>query len=385
MGLVDIRKPLLGTFMLPDLDVEPTNSDPWKRNYNQPPAWELSPKSFPLVDIRQYLSDPQYNPTNFLKSHGFGLVKHRSAMFEPPYAQEGFKSTQTLLEVYYPEMEDLVKKTTSASQVFITYCIVRGGEPPEIHKMPTGLHPGAQRLEPSETSPKDKPREQSLRDADSPVHITTGHPIRIPHLDYTPLGARQSIRFRNQTIYNAAVKSGVIRAEDKICERHGVSPYKKESDPVIAEQYNQNGRLGPRYAAYSVWRPIKKVGRDPLALAPRMAPPNPDDNLFYRNYHNRAAGHPNLGGDYLKEFAMLGTKGKSFSSKVGGGDSPDLKWYYVSGQETDEVLIIKLVDSAALGDDAQDADAPWHASPDIGPVGNNYPRESIELRVEAFW
>jgi hypothetical protein len=94
-------------------------------------------------------------------------------------------------------------------------------------------------------------------------------PVRIPHLDFTPLGARQTIRFQKQDIYNTAVESGVIAAEDRICENQPFRAPTKEADPVIAEQYNQKDKLGPRYAAYSIWRPLKKVGRDPLTLAPR--------------------------------------------------------------------------------------------------------------------
>lgn len=61
----------------------------------------------------------------------------------------------------------------------------------------------------------------------------------------------------------------------------------------------------------------------------------------------------------------------------------DIRWYYLSEQEPDEVLFIKLFDSATLGKDALDASATWHASLEIGVV-EEHPRESIELRVFAF-
>ena len=48
-------------------------------------------------------------------------------------------------------------------------------------------------------------------------------------------------------------------------------------------------------------------------------------------------------------------------------------------------MFIKLFDSAALGEDSEEAGAPWHASPEIGAVADDYPRESIELRILAFW
>ena len=70
------------------------------------------------------------------------------------------------------------------------------------------------------------------------------------------------------------------------------------------------------------------------------------------------------------------------------GNSPaidSLQWYYLSKQEPDEVLLIKFFDSAALGEDSQEAGAPWHASPEIGDAEGDSARESIELRVLAFW
>ena len=73
--------------------------------------------------------------------------------------------------------------------------------------------------------------------------------------------------------------------------------------------------------------------------------------------------------------------------KVAEGEPSELlTWYYVSGQGPDEVLFIKLFDSAALGSDADHAPAPWHASPKIGDAaGGSEARESIDIRVMAFW
>lgn len=208
-------------------------------------------------------------------------------------------------------------------------------------------------------------------------------PVRIPHQDFTPLGARQTIRSQDQDIYNTAVKNGVIAAEDRICESHPFVAQSKESDSYIAEHYNQSAELGPRYAAYSVWRPLKKVGRDPLALAPTKNLKTTNDDLVYWPYENKIPGASELGGDFLKEYAMLGVRGES--SESGPDSSNSLQWYYLAEQEPDEVLFIKLFDSAALGDDSEEAGAPWHASPEIGDVAGDNARESIELRILAFW
>jgi hypothetical protein len=92
MGSVEISKQVVGTFMLPIIDQDTKNDDPWQRNYYQPPQLKkFAPRAFPLIDVRPSVSDPKYKPTDLLRSHGFGVVKHSSALFEAPYVQEGFK------------------------------------------------------------------------------------------------------------------------------------------------------------------------------------------------------------------------------------------------------------------------------------------------------
>ena len=372
---------LVGEFMHPLIDQNTENDDPWQRNYYQPPQLKkLVPRTFPLIDIRPSLSGPKYVPADLLKSHGFGVVKHSSALLVQPCVQEDLNE-QTVVEVYHPEIRDLVMKTTGAKHVVIMATVLRrGARAPQVYKMPTGLTTasaknGSRQSDEEETKVAEKTRSGEL--------VALSAPVRIPHMDFTPLGARQTIRSLERDTYNTAVESGVIAAEDKICENHPFLAQSKEADPVIAEQYNQNGKLGPRYAAYSIWRPLKKIGRDPLALAPRRLFTSTDGGLVYWPYENKIPGPPELGGDFLKEYAMLGVQGESPESNFDSSNS--LQWYYLSAQEPDEVLVIKLFDSAALGEDALEAGAPWHASPEIDAVDDDDPRESIELRVLAFW
>lgn len=382
MGTIQDTK-LVGEFMHPLIGPESTNGDPWKRNYGQPPViGKLVPRTVPLIDIRPHVSDV---PTDLLTSHGFGVVKHKSAIFEPPYSLDDL-TEEKVSDVYYNEIHDLVVKATGAKHVFITTSIFRRGKSaPEEYVMPTGLKPMEKKLDTNQTEEKNAKLSEKTQDSKPAeiTHIRMGAPVRIPHLDYTHLGARQAIRFQHPGVYKTAVERGVIAAEDKICENHPFSAYTKEANDLIAESYNQNGKLGPRYAAYSVWRPLKKVRRDPLVLAPRKAPISADSDLVYWPYENRFLSPAELGGEYLREFAKLGV---TRESPEGNSKSSDfLKWYYLSEQETDEVLIIKLFDSAALGENSQEACAPWHGSPEIGAAADDYARESIDVRVMVFW
>jgi hypothetical protein len=384
MGSIE-DTPVVGQFMLPLIDQDTKKDDPWQRNYYQPPQLKkLVPRTFLLTDIRPYISDPKYLPVNLLKSHGFGIVKHSSVLLEPSQVQEDL-SQERIAEIYHPEIRDLVTKTTGAKHVFIQATVLRRGtSAPEAYKIPEGL----KMKETSNGSNKSngeeiKSQETVLVSKPEKKLQARAAPVRIPHQDFTPLGARQTIRSQDQEIYKTAVVSGVIAAEEKICENHTFKAQNKESDSYIAQQYNQNGKLGPRYAAYSIWRPIKKVGRDPLALAPTKNVNTTNGDLVYWPYENKIPGDPELGGDFLKEYAMLGVRGESPES--GSHSSNYLQWYYLSEQEPEEVLFIKLFDSAALGDDSEEAGAPWHASPEIRGVAGNHARESIELRILAFW
>ncbi|KAH8697865.1 GA4 desaturase [Talaromyces proteolyticus] len=385
----DNQQNLLGKFTIPVIDEDAKNDNPWHRNYHQPPRFKkLEPHSFPVLDIRPDISRPEYTPQALLKSHGFGVVKHESSLFEntSPDFDDGevvYPSEQTIVEKYYPEMKDLIIKELGAKEIYITHSIVRGGEVPEVYKLPTGLN-----VKPHESQPDQKKggkvdSESNNEDYDRHIHVSTGQPIRVPHQDYTPLGARQSLRHQRQDIYQCALESGILEAEDGICDGQPFSAESKESENLIFEKYNSVEKLGPRYAAYSIWRPLKKVQRDPLALCPRTKF-NQNDSLIYWPYLNKVPGHPDLGGDFLKEYAILGLD-KFVCDSCGNNDFIPLKWYYVSEQRTDEVLFIKLFDSAALGENTEHAGAPWHASPDLGDAKNGEPRESIELRVMVFW
>lgn len=380
-----------GQFMQPLINAETENDDPWKRNYFQPPQLKkLVARTYPLINIRPTISDTKYAPADLLKSHGFGVVSHKSSLLEPPYTGETPSET-TLSEVYHPEIRELVKKITGAKHVFILATVQRRGkQAPAEYKIPTGIayaankSSGTSEGEEKREDAKSKEKEESSQPVKREHRLALAAPVRIPHMDFTPLGARQTIRYQSLDIHNTAVETGIIAAEDKICESHAFVAQSKEADTVIAEQYNQGGKLGPRYAAYSVWRPLQKVERDPLALAPWKSTIDTNGDLVFWPYTNRIPGQPELGGDYLKEFAMLGVRGEEApASHVDTADS--LRWYYLSAQEPEEVLIIKFFDSAALGENATEAGAPFHASPEIGGSGGEQPRESIELRVLAIW
>ncbi|KID74326.1 Gibberellin cluster GA4 desaturase [Metarhizium brunneum] len=396
MGSTNGSSQVLGEYMHPVVNPNSDRGDPWQRSYGAPPpVGDLVPRTSPLIDIRPLLSEPGYTAVGHLKSHGFGVVKHRSASLESCHTSKGEMDEEAVASMYYPEIKELVAKTLGAKYVHVTHSVFRrGARAPEPFKMPTGLKPlpadDGKHGDRGASTEKSKAKQGKPADYwTCRPRMSTSTPARVPHLDFTPLSARRTLRFHSQEIYKTALERGMIAAEDTICLNHPFRPSDKESDALIAKQYNhtESGRLGPRYAAYSIWRPLKKVARDPLTFSPRKeTPASADGDTVHWRYENRVPGPPELGGDWLKEFAMLGVKAK----EPPPGQSPrhasaGSEWYYVSAQETDEVLFVQLFDSASLGEDSQHAGAPWHASPEIGAAAGDEPRESIDVRVLVLW
>lgn len=378
-----IEENVVGEYFHAVICPDTENGDPWKRNYFAPPQHlELATRKYPLIDVRPLLEQKDYSPAKLLQSHGFGVVKHQSQFLEQ--MQDGEIPESAVADTYYPEIEELVNKTTGAKKVFVMASALRQGKrAPSEYKSATGLKSVSEAVNLSQTadqSQKTPPQHKLAKQS----KIVLAAPVRKPHMDYTPLGARQDIRCKSVDIYEAAKESGVIDYEDEICWKKSVRAPTAEANAAISESYNAGGALGPRYAAFSIWRPLKKVERDPLTLSPRRETRTAPGEGVYWPYENRIPGPAELHGDYLKEYAMLGVKSKEPAPDRNTEDK-SMKWYYVKGQDADEVLFIKLFDSAALGEDSEHASAPWHASPEIGSVAGEEPRESIDVRVLVFW
>ncbi|OBT57916.1 hypothetical protein VE04_03410 [Pseudogymnoascus sp. 24MN13] len=329
MGSLDAQ--IHGKFNLFVIDAGVDDADAWQRPYLTTPLFrKFVNRSFPLIDIRPNISSPGYNPADLLKSHGFGVLNQKSALFDPSNAHLSIDDEELLHETYYPEICDLLTKTTGAKHIFAQ---------PALHARRAGSNNHADANFRGTVNHHDNA-------TNVPKHIPAGAgvgPARLPHLDYTPLSARQCIRFYRQDIEQQARESGVIGAEDGICADLPFSATSAEASSVIAERYNR-GELGPRYAAYSVWRPLRTVQRDPLCIAPRRTDTG---ELVEYPYDLRVPGNAGLGGDFLREVALLGVQGED----VGVGSAVDagaLNWYYVSKQTREEVLVIKFFDSAAL-------------------------------------
>lgn len=172
----------------------------------------------------------------------------------------------------------------------------------------------------------------------------TIEPARGMHIDYTLRGLRSTIRHCRADFASAGAAH------------------------LAALDTPDSSTRGPRVAAYSVWRPLKPVTRDPIAVLDfKTASPAHWTPFDYRS--------PGYQGDYLLEACAINAPEE--------GDERVQKWYYVSEQQPDEVMLIKFADSESEVD-PKVAVGCGHGSPEVvGQYGDT--RESVEARVLAFW
>ncbi|KIW11480.1 hypothetical protein PV08_10780 [Exophiala spinifera] len=322
----------------------------------------------PLIDMRPVPTIAELStakePTAQLPTHGFAAVHHPVSMNSAPYTLQSWKDPTTLKASYVPETEEMVKQITGATTVLTEALLLRSAIWSEQDALAT--HAGHGETTDSAAAAAEeavpKPEEETALELGFPQFIgfSAKHggasPAPKVHLDYAPNGARMHIRKYHPSM--AAAASGIIAAEDRLTAE-GKS---------LRETYAESG-LGPRWALYSIWRPLKRVHRDPLALG--------DARTFLESdYVPVNVKQPNLGvpGDLSTHDT------ESYLAHWSDGQ----KWYFVSKQEPEEVLVIGLFDSDRDKETVA-AGGTLHSSVDLPGTENEEPRESLELRCLAIW
>ena len=115
--------------------------------------------------------------------------------------------------------------------------------------------------------------------------------------------------------------------------------------------------LKVRHQIINVWRPIKKILKDPLAVADANSVPESDLIPVALIYPDR--------------------KGETLTVRA----SEKHEWYYLYGQDVDEVTLIKCYDSKL---DGRARRVP-HTAFENPEHSNDYSRESIEVRTLVFY
>jgi hypothetical protein len=130
MAAGDAKTAAAGTFLFPVMTDELVD-DPWHRPYLKAPRCMFEKDvsaCFPLKDFRTEISD---NGTyvagagdkgtarsEWLSKYGFTAVKQESRLLGGEYKSADWDSAQKMIELYYPEVKELVKQVTGAKAIF---------------------------------------------------------------------------------------------------------------------------------------------------------------------------------------------------------------------------------------------------------------------------
>ncbi|CAK7226990.1 hypothetical protein SBRCBS47491_006417 [Sporothrix bragantina] len=290
------------------------------------------------VDADVDLFDPETDPAIIqgpegLDVQGFTYVKSPSAL-----TLEQWMSGHNVEETYIPEVEELMRRVTGASTVVVNHLGIRkrtaaNNTNPTFYRKAGDAHDQAVK----NYAGGDKAWVSGRQDAGL-------EPARFAHCDYTLEGLKRTARYCRKDIKAAAQPA--LDAED-------------------------DASLPPRrYAAYSVWRPLKPVKRDPLAVADWRT----TDVASLAPIEYRATSNVVESGEYMLELYTQTPVAKESGQR----------WYCKPNQTPDDVLILKFADTAAEADPSI-AGGCAHCSPALAGVDDEEPRMSVEARVMVFW
>ncbi|KAG7414295.1 hypothetical protein LZL87_011883 [Fusarium oxysporum] len=325
--------------------------------YHSGPAFPTSPIAgvTTIEDCTQQLvvvTDIRPSISSFtLDGNGFQVVKHVSAVSSPPYDHSSWTDPVVRKEVYDPEIIELAKSVTGAKKVMILLASSRNVpfKEPELappYPMPSKSNSGCNE---GETGPAVQAQHElpTTRAKGFQKGEEEG-PVRKPHKDWGPSGAWNTLRNWSQELIDEA--GDIIKAGDEASEQPG------------GRAKNYQGR---RWALYTTWRPLKPVKRDPMAYVDYWTADEGDGVSFWRN-------PPGVHGTF--ESDVLLTKA-----------NPMHKWYWISDQTPDEVLLMKIMDTESEKDGSDVAGGVHHCSFHLPGTEYEEVRESIETKFIAFW
>ncbi|KAF8851205.1 hypothetical protein BDZ45DRAFT_696086 [Acephala macrosclerotiorum] len=331
--------------------------------YHLPPIADFGDvQSLPMIDIKSSMDLGEKSPYT-LGKHGFRAVRAPSKVFSAPYDHSSWNSPDVLKNVYIPEIEKILLKVTGGRKVYTDQVVIRNN----LHTEVDGL---ARSQDKSSSENGGEEKKDDLDDFPKLIGVGEGtgaSPAPKLHLDFAPEGARTHLRKYHPKATILAQE--IIEAEDKICLEKGIS---------IQELGQEGNYTGPRWAMFSVWRPLKKVRRDPLAVGDCSTFPQADYVEFDVRFPTIGGREGETHGE--RAFLSYGPKG----SRVGERH----EWYWIKGQDVDEVLVIQLFDSEAEKEGRGMGGGVMHSSvvldeEDSGEVKEA--RESCEVRCCVIW
>ncbi|KAL4728690.1 Oxidoreductase chry3 [Fusarium chlamydosporum] len=390
-------KPHLGKFRYLSRGTKPT---PSREAYLLPSLSEFGDVvTLPLTDLRPSLELGEDSPYK-LQVHGFTARRHPSVLHAAPYDPASWNNEKLLRDIYFPEVENFVLNLTGCRKAVVSAAVVRNRLYSEGDGTSAG-EPGAgtdtQLSEEGDTSQPFPPIfGNSVNDGVCPAPKV--------HLDCTPTGARYHIRQYHREVALAAER--VIEAEN--CLLHSGVRWCDLKDHYWGTKEGNGGI--PRFSLFSIWRPLKTVHRDPLALSSATSFPAsdyvPSDQREPTDHripaHLRRIIDPSIPtSDSVDKSHQKGDCTYQTESYLAYAPQDTASachgWHYISGQQPSDVLVIQLFDNEMEADVRAPLEGGKGKS-DLGVGGaihsafelvdqdkNAEPRESIEVRVAAFW
>jgi hypothetical protein len=349
-SITETEKPTYGTFHYIPLGHQPAASPHF---YHLPPLSDFADvRSLPLTNIR-----PSFTSYT-LSSQGFTAVTLPSTLSSPPYTHTSWSDEFLLKTIYIPEIEALVRKITGAKTVFTDQLVMRT----HTHTEVDGL---ANDDKPSTSTSTSGTEEPAFPKMVGTKPTSAGSPAPKVHLDFAPAGARTHLRkYHPETTKRAA---SIIAAEDKLLNS-GIPPLE------IGKLYD-----GPRWAMFSIWRPLKTVLRDPLALSSTATFPKSDYVPFSVLFPTGVPSPSTASTDTDEE------EGGHREDVYLAHGSDTHEWYWIKEQRPEEVLVIQLFDSEAEREGRGVAGGVMHSSVGIEGTEQEEARESVEVRCCAIW
>ncbi|KAK3724830.1 hypothetical protein LTR37_000878 [Vermiconidia calcicola] len=241
----------------------------------------------------------------------FKLDLHGFQHVKHASAEKDFDEKDEIKRIVYPETAQLIKDVTGASRVHVFSHITRKDSREEAERAVR--------------------EDAAMQDGNAPT--TKVVPARFIHVDFSETGSEQILR-------------------DNFDHEEGENLTKT------------------RWAIINVWRPIKPVSKDPLAIC---------DARTARDE------------DLMPVVSYLPPKGSGQYADVSGGEHfelyykrfcPDEQWYFADRMEPDEVLMIKIFDSLRDGETARRCPHSAFTNPSTEADAT---RESIEVRCLVFF
>ncbi|KAI1472492.1 GA4 desaturase [Daldinia caldariorum] len=291
-----------------------------------------------------------------LHTHGFTAIHHTTPLHAPPHNPDSFKDPELLKQYIAPDTVDLMKKVTGCKSVIIESFLLRASVWTEIDSLAThgnNATDGTSASASASASDLETSFPQFI--GFNPNHGAASPASKI-HLDYSATGARTHIRHYHPGIAGAA--AGIIRHEDAL---------RRAGRDYLGDAYRDSG--GPRWALYSVWRPLRTVTRDPLVVL----------------------GCGTVGGrdcvpvDVRTPYLGTGLEGTYLAEGLVARYSEAHKWYWIEEQKPEEVLVLRFFDSDAEAEGRVASGGAFHSSVEVPGTQDEPARESLEVRCLCIW